>query len=479
MAEKRSRQRDEPGDRVSPHNLDAERAVLGAILVNNAAHERTAVWLRRGRVFFRKAHREIYAAILTVLEEHRAAVDLVTLREELARRGVLDEVGGVSYVAGLTDGIPRSANAGHYARIVHELAVRREVIRIGGQMVEDAHNGELTATEVVGRADKAIVDLARERVADRLIDLRADLGSLYEDFERRMALQGRITGVTSGIETLDQLTSGWQPGDLIVIGARPSMGKTAFVLNVVTAAARQGARALIFSLEMRTRQLQYRMVSQLSQVPLSRILGGYLTDEELGRIAEAFTALGTMRIHVDDRSGQTVHDIRATARQVRSDGGLDLVVIDYVQLITGSLDKRNATRREELDDISRRTKLLADELGVPVLLLSQLKRGDGSRRPRLEDLRETGALEQDADLVCFLHRRHHRVSGKTLIMLEKQRNGPTGTVQVTFDRDIQTFRDVGLEVTAEDVPDDEPEADSAPTRSRGRKLRPAAEVVGG
>jgi replicative DNA helicase len=464
-------------ERSLPHSLEAERAVLGALLVNTAAMEKAASWLRRGRVFYRQAHRTIYAAMLTVVEERRAALDLLTLKDELVRLGQLDECGGVAYISALTDGVPRSSNVAHYARIVYEDAVRREVIKVSGRMLADAYDGELSSNDVVMRADAALVDLQRTRLADRLVDLRKDLGPLYESVEWHMANQGKLTGVPSGFATVDELTAGWQAGDMIVIGARPSMGKTALMLNMVIAAAKAGKTGLVFSLEMRRRQLEYRMLSTLAGVPLSRIIGGWLNEDEMARLSEAFTAMATLPIFVDDRSGQTIHDIRATCRQVRAESGLDLVVIDYAGLVTGSLDhKRNATRREELEDISRRVKLLADELGVPVFLLSQLKRGDG-RKPRLEDLRETGAFEQDADIVAFIHRKHHLQSGRSLFMIEKQRNGPAGVVQLTFERDIQTFADAGPDVTSADA-EPEPEPERKPRRV-GRKPKPYSAVDAG
>jgi replicative DNA helicase len=390
----------------------------------------------------------------------------------LRKRGQIDDVGGPAYVSGLTEGVPRSMNAVHYARIVFDHAVRRQAIKIGAKLIEDAGNHELTTTEVISLADKAIVDLAKTRTSDQLVDVRAAIPEIMADLERRQHLKGAVTGVPTGFETLDGLTGGLQRGDLVVVGARPSMGKTALALNIITASAGTGTKVLAFSLEMRRTQLEHRMLAQLADVPLTRILGGYTNDDDNERIGGALGKLGQMSIHIDDRASQTIHDIRSTARQVKSENGLDLVVIDYAQLIQGSLERRGANRREELDDISRRAKLLADDLSVPIILLSQLRRVDG-RKPRMEDLKESGSLEQDADLVLLLHRRHHRVSGKTLLMLEKQRNGPTGAVQLTFERDTQRFTDGGEELTSDDAT--EPAKPAAP-KAYGRKRSVRSEV---
>lgn len=457
---------------VQPHSLDAERAVLGACLVNPAALEKAAPVVRRGRSFYRHAHRRIFDAMLTLAEERRSEVDLVTVREELTRRGHLDDVGGIAYLARLTDGVPRSTNVEHYAKIVHDHAIRREIMAVAAAMASMARTGEST-DDIINAADKSIVDLQRTRTEDRLGRLADGFADLYADLEWRVDNSGKLTGTATGYETLDAMTSGWQRGDLVLVGARPSIGKTAFALNSIRTPLEAGRRVLFFSLEMRRRQLEYRLLSTLAQVPLTPILGGWCSHDELARVGEALSKLQQWPLWIDDRAWQTVHDIRATARQVRAEAGsLDLIVVDYVQLITGSLNRKGATRNDELTDISRRLKLLADELAVPIVALAQLKRGEG-RRPSLTDFKDCGAFEQDADVACLLHRKNHKASGITDLLLEKQRNGPTGKIRLMFQRDTQTMSDAGEDVAGEDVaPEEQPKA------RRPRGPRPYADVAG-
>lgn len=294
--------------------------------------------------------------------------------------------------------------------------------------------------------------------------LRTSAPALYTDLEWRVAHKGELTGIDTGYPSINELTLGWQHGDLIVIGARPSIGKTTFVLNSAVHAATAGKRVAVFSLEMRRIQLEYRIVAQLSQIPLSRILGGHIGDVDYPHISHALGLMAELPLEIDDRSGQNFWDVRGACRRLKAEGGLDAVIVDYVQLMPGSLERRGATRNEEITDISRRFKVLADELEVPIILLSQLTRENEKRtdpRPKLSDLRESGALEQDADIVAFLHRKNHREGGVTNFIIEKQRNGPTGTVNLTLVRDVTTFLDGGEEPV-------EPKPEPEPTKKRER-----------
>jgi replicative DNA helicase len=458
----------DPSERILPHNLEAEKAVLGAVLINNAQLDRLAGVIRAGD-FFRHAHRMIYE-IAFELHERRVEVDLVTVKDEATRRGELEELGGPAYISSLTDGVPHSANATYYAAIVREMATRRRCIDVGDEMLVAAYDGETRSSEIVATADKAIIELQRGAEPGRMVDLRTTAGELYGWIEKRVELRGQLTGVTTGFPSLDELTLGWQAGDMIVVAARPSIGKTALILNNAIATARTGKRVAIFSLEMRTRQLQGRMLAHLAALPLRRIMAGHLAPDDFTKLAEAMGVMHELPIYVDDRGGQSIWDIRAACRRLRLDeGGLGLVIIDYLQLMPGTLDRRGATRNDEMTDISRRTKVLADECSVPILALSQLNRGADSRTdktPQLSDLRESGSLEQDADIVLFLHRKNHRASGPTAAILGKQRNGPTGTVTLTFDRETQTFADAGLEPEEVPLPDAGP-AEQKPRPPRG------------
>lgn len=436
--------------RVLPHDLATERAVLGSILINSALLA-TVQSLIVAEDFFRVAHQAIFSSMLRVADERKREVDPLTLLDDLRTQGWEQEVGGPAYIASLTDGVPRTSNIAHYAAIVKDLSRRRALIKTANEILVDAYDGEKTPEQVVIDADKQILSLQRGGHG-RMVDLRESFGSFVEDFERRVNNKGQLFGLDTGFKSINELTSGWQPGDMVVIAARPSMGKTVFILNTAEAAAALDKHVAIFSLEMRRRQLEYRRLAHLAQVDLTRLTQGWVNDFDYERISPATGLIGSRPLFVDDSAGQTVVDIRATCRRLKSEGQLDLVIVDYVQLVSGSLGRKGATRGEELADISRRLKILADEVSCPVLVCSQLNRQGETRsdkRPQLSDLRETGALEQDADIVGFLHRAHHRESGPTSFILEKQRNGPTGTVTLSINRPMQTFEDVGPEA---DIP---------------------------
>lgn len=432
--------------RSLPHNLDAERSVLGTILINNAVMN-IATQALRPDDFYRDAHRRIFTAMSRLIDEQRGVADFVTLKEELLRVGDLDEVGGPAYISALADGIPRNTNITYYASIVREKALLRGIIFAANATLVDAYAAEEPAEELLAAADRRFLDVISHSKTGTLVDVRDGLADLSSAIEHRVSHRGELLGITTGFTSLDDLTLGWQPGDLTVVAARPSIGKTTFVLNSAVASAQQGKRVALFSLEMRRRQLEYRMLSSLSGVDLTRILTGYLGHPDYAKLAHAMELLHQLPIAINDRSGQRVEHVRAACRRLRAEKGLDLVVVDYVQLMPGSLNQKT-TRNEQVTDISRRMKDLADEVQAPVLLLSQLNRAGDKRadsRPRLADLRESGALEQDADNVLFLHRETHRAGGLTECILEKQRNGPTGAINLTLDRDIVTFRDAGKE----------------------------------
>jgi replicative DNA helicase len=390
-------------------------------------------------------------------------VDFVTLKEELIRIGDLDEVGGPAYVASLSDGVPRATNVKYYAGIVKEKAALRALIYAANKLLTDAYAAEDSAIDIVSRAETALLDVQNAHVSQRMGELRESTSALIADFDERVANRGMLTGVETGFTSINELTFGWQPGDLIVLAARPSIGKTTFVMNSALAAAKTGKRIAIFSMEMRRRQLEYRIVSSLSSVACTRLLSGFISSTEYPKISYAFELIHKLSVSIDDRARQTVHDIRSACRRMKAEGGLDMVVVDYVQLMPGSLDRKGSTRNEELTDISRRMKILADEIAAPIMMLSQLRRLDGRRRPQLEDLRESGALEQDSDIVAFLHRSDHRAGGMTEFILAKQRNGPTGTVKLSFERDTLTFTDAGQE-TEED--EKQAEEQAKPRRQR-------------
>lgn len=445
-------------ERTLPQNLDAERSVLGAIIIENQSYFQVAADLAPDH-FFRDAHRRIYQAIGNVLSKKDAGLDFVTLLEELRRAGDLDAVGGPAYVAALTDGVPRSTNVPHYGAIVREKAILRRLIATSERIVLDAYDQSRPAADILANADREIIRLRHGAGSARMRNLANDAPGIFEDLCARAERRGQLTGVPTGFASIDELTSGWQKGDMIVIAARPSIGKTIFAMNTALQAARTtrddgtARRVAVFSLEMRRVQLHYRLLASITGVDLSRLLAGILTEAEWGLVSEAMTELARLQIFIDDTAARTRWEIRGECRRLMADGGLDLVVVDYFQLMGAGEDSRHqGNRNNELAEISRGLKVMADEIGCPVIVVSQMNRAGEARsdpRPKLSDLRETGALEQDADLVCFLHRKHHKEDGCTNFIVEKARNGPTGTVNLTVQRDCVRFIDGGEEPAPE------------------------------
>lgn len=446
-------------ERNLPHSLDAERSVLGAIIINNAAYVE-AVRLVQPADFFRDAHRRIFEAMMTLLERPGGAVDMLLLREEMIRRGDLEDAGGMIYLSRLVDGVPHSTNVRYYADIVRQKSRSRALIFALNKGIAAAYEQDLEIDVVLEDADRAIVQL-RHGGHGNVKSLAARTSSLMADLEFRVANRGKLTGLDTGFKRINDTTNGWQRGDLIIFAARPSMGKTALLCNTTLAAAefaleegstRRRRVALVFSMEMKARQLEYRYLSALSGIPAMRLSAGYMGpsgSDDWVALNRAIERMHNAGIYIDDTPALTVGDVRAECRRLQAEEGLDLVAIDYVQLMQGSLSRKNATRTEELSDISRRLKVLAGELDVPIILLSQLKRTGGGR-PKLEDLRESGGLEQDADIVAMLHRKNHKEGGRTEFIIEKNRNGQTGTELLTLYKDIVRFEDCDDVVTPED-----------------------------
>ena len=445
---------EEPLPPLLPHSLESERATLGAALLHDTAADYLAHRLTPA-TYFRRAHQTIFRAILE-LRDQNVRVDLLTIKQHLGAKAT-EEIGGPSYLSVLTDGIPAGLNIASYADILDDLATKRALVRFGMQLLERAAGGERSAKDLLLDIDRTVLELQHGHALGRLTSLQASARALSEDLEYRIAHKGQLSGLETGFGSINNLTMGWQLGDLIIVAARPSIGKTTFAVNTAVAAARAGARVAFFSMEMRRQQLEYRILASVSGVHLTRLLGGYvLGDEEWKRLSGALAEMHTLPIAIDDSPRLSAWDMRSACRQMKSGDGVDLVVADYVQLMSGTLERKGSTRNEEVTDISRRLKMLAGEANVALLLLSQLNRGADGRtdpRPRLSDLRESGSLEQDADLVCFLHRKHHREGGVTNFIIEKQRNGPTGTINLSLDRDLTLFTDAG------DAP---PEAVAAP-----------------
>jgi len=437
-------------DRALPHNLEAEKCVLGAILIDNEAFNHAAE-LIDSRDFFRDAHRRIFDRMVALNETSRP-IDFVTLKDELGRSGELDEVGGPAYVAGLADGVPRSTNVEHYARIVKEKSTLRNLIFSANRIIAQAYDAEQEADMQLDEAEKAIFAIAEDRLRAGFVSIGELVKSGFDTIEKLHERKGLVTGVATGFDELDELTSGLQPADLIIVAARPSMGKTSLVLNIAQHVGTKTDKTVgFFSLEMSKEQLFLRMLTSEARIDAHRFRTGVLGEKDYGRLSHALGTLADARIFIDDSASVGVLEMRAKSRRLASEHGLGLLIIDYIQLMQGR--GRFENRQLELASISRSLKGLAKELSVPIVALSQLSRAPESRsdhRPQLSDLRESGALEQDADLVMFIYRDDVYAKEETTqenqgvaeIIIGKQRNGPTGVVKLAFIKEYTRFENL-------------------------------------
>jgi replicative DNA helicase len=437
-------------ERTLPHNLEAERSVLGAILLHNEAFHRAAEVIDSGD-FFRDAHRRIFDKMIK-LSERGEAIDLVTLKEELGRAGDLDEVGGPAYITALVDGVPRSTNVEYYARIIKEKSTLRNLIISANKILASAYEAEEDAEVLLDRAEHAIFAIADDQVRDGFVSLRDLAHASLDTIEKLHARRELITGVPTGFTDLDEMTSGLQPADLIIVAARPSMGKTSLVLNIAQhVGTRTELGVGIFSLEMSKEQLFLRMLTAEARIDAHRLRRGFLGERDWGRLSQAIGTLSDARIFIDDTPSIGVLEMRAKCRRLAAEHGLHLVIVDYIQLMQGR--GRFENRTLELAAISRSMKGLAKELRVPIVVLSQLSRAPEARadhRPQLADLRESGALEQDADVVVFIYREDlypdrkaaSENEGVAELIIGKQRNGPTGVVKLAFIREFTRFENL-------------------------------------
>jgi replicative DNA helicase len=438
-------------DRTLPHNLEAEKCVLGAILINNQSFNQAAEVIDAGD-FFRDAHRRIFEKMI-LLTDRNDPVDLITLKDELTRSGELDEVGGPAYISALTDGVPRSANVEHYAKIVREKSTLRRLIQSASDVAARAYAAEEDADELLDEAERVIFQIAEGRMRSGFVRVGELVDSGYQLIEQLQAQKGLVTGVPSGFADLDEMTSGFQKSDLVIVAARPSMGKTSLVMNMAVNCAVDAGKSIgIFSLEMSKEQLFLRMLTSESRVDAHRFRGGFLGEQDYARLVDAFARLHDARIFIDDTPAAGILEMRAKSRRLKLEHGLDMLVIDYLQLMQGR--GRFENRQAELASISRSLKILAKELEVPILALSQLSRAPetrGDHRPQLSDLRESGALEQDADVVLFIFRddmyavdgeRNPETEGTAEIIVGKQRNGPTGAVRLAFLKQYTRFENL-------------------------------------
>lgn len=436
--------------KIPPHSLEAERAVLGAVLLERESLPK-AIEVLRPPDFYKEGHRRIFRTMIGLFERSEP-VDLLTLTEELRRSGELEEVGGPAALAALVEEAATAAHLMSYAGIVREKSLLRDLIRISSEIIGQSYEAKEDVDSLLDQAEQQIFQLSERRMEGTAVPIRAILKSTFEYIERLYERKERVTGLPTGFDELDDLTSGLQPSDLILVAGRPSMGKTAFALNIAKhVGIHLNKRALILSLEMSQEQVVQRLLCAEAKVDSHDVRTGRLKQQDWVRLTNAAGRLSEAPIFIDDTAGLTVLEARAKARRVKAEHGLDLVLIDYIQLMRGRGSLEN--RQQEISEISRALKAMAKELRVPVVALSQLSRAVETRptrekRPQLSDLRESGALEQDADLIVFLYRpdRYKDLSeippeeqNLAEVIVGKQRNGPTGTVRLVFKSEYASF----------------------------------------
>ena len=433
-------------DRVPPQNIEAEQAVLGAMMIDKEAISKATEILREND-FYRQDHRAVYQVIVDLFSKNQA-VDMVTVTESLKREGKLDDVGGIQFITYLANAVPTAANISYHAKIVEEKSLLRQLISVSTQIAGSGYEGSEDVNSLLDNAERMILAVSERKISRDFSPIKEVVMSAVDRIDELYNKKGGITGLATGFIDFDHLTSGLQPSDLILIAARPSMGKTALVLNMAqNVAIREKKAVAFFSLEMSKEQLVQRMLCSEASIDSSRLRIGELEDNDWEKLIWAADGLSQADIFIDDTPGITVMEMRAKARRLKVEHNLQLIVIDYLQLMQGSGKKNSENRQQELSDISRSLKALARELNVPVIALSQLRRSVESRqikRPMLSDLRESGALEQDADLVAFLYREDYydkETENKNIteLIIAKHRNGPVDTVKLFFHKQFTRF----------------------------------------
>lgn len=435
--------------KIPPQNLEAEQSILGGILIENNAINRVTEILDADD-FYRDAHRKIFNALINLSERDEPA-DLITLTNELRKANQLDAIGGASYLASLIDSVPTAANIEYYAKIVKEKAILRKLIETSTEIITQSYEERGDVEGFLDEAERAIFQISEKRIRPSFYPIREIVKESFRTIERLFQKKELVTGVPSGFKDLDRMTAGFQPSDLIIVAGRPSMGKTAFCLNIAQYAAIENkVPVAIFSLEMSKEQLVIRMLCSEALVEGSRLRTGFLNESDWPKLTIAAGNLSEAPIFIDDTAALSVLELRAKARRLKSDHGLGLVLVDYLQLMKGRT--KAESRQQEISEISRSLKALAKELNVPVIAVSQLSRKTEERtgnRPQLSDLRESGAIEQDADLILFIYRdevynrsEDNPNRGKAEIIIGKQRNGPIGKVELAFLDKYTTFKDL-------------------------------------
>ncbi len=438
--------------KVPPQNLEAEQSILGGILLDNNALNHVLEIVGRGD-FYSEAHRKIFSAILELYERNEPA-DLITLNNILRDREYLDGVGGEVYLASLVDGVPSAANIAYYSKIVKEKAILRGLIDAATDILNRSYNAGPDIDAVLDEAEHVIFEISENKIKPAFSSIKDIVKETFEHIEQLYEKKTLITGISTGFQRVDEITSGLQNSDLIIVAGRPSMGKTAFAINIAQhAAIEDRVPVAIFSLEMSKEQLALRMLSSDGKVDSQKMRRGFIGEVDWPKLVAAAGRLSEAPIYIDDTPAISVLEIKAKARRLKAESGLDLIVVDYLQLMRGR--DASAPREQEISEISRSLKSLAKELNVPVLALSQLNRQVESRtdkRPQLADLRESGAIEQDADVIMFIYRdevynksEDNPEKGKAEIIIGKQRNGPVGVANVSFLHEFTSFENLAYD----------------------------------
>ena len=445
-------------DRIPPQNIEAEQAVLGAIFLEPSSLTITSELLIP-EDFYRSSHQKIFSVMIKLNDEGKA-VDLITVTEELSAMKNLEEVGGVSYLSELAGSVPTAANIEYYARIVEEKSLLRRLIRTATNIAQEGYSREDEVEELLGEAEKTIMEVAQRKNAGSFQNIKDVLVKTYDNIEVLTNRKGDVTGIPTGFAELDRMTAGFQRNDLIIVGARPSVGKTAFALNIAqNVATKTEENVAIFSLEMGAEQLVMRMLCAEGNINAQNLRTGALTDEDWRKLTMAMGSLSNAGIYIDDTPGIRIGEIRSKSRRLKQEHGLGMILIDYLQLIQGD-GRSGDNRQQEVSEISRSLKALARELEVPVIALSQLSRGVEQRqdkRPMMSDIRESGSIEQDADIVAFLYRDDYydkESENKNIIeiIIAKQRNGPVGTVSLAFVKEYNKFVNLERRFDDESMP---------------------------
>ena len=425
--------------RVMPHSVEAEQSVVGAMLMDRDAIT-TASEIISGNDFYQSAYGVIFDAMVELFNEGKP-VDLITLQERLKEKDVPAEIASLEFVRDLVTAVPTSANVKYYAQIVADKSVMRKLIKLNEEIANICYAGKESLEEVLEKTEKSVFELLQKRNTSDFVPIKQVVLNALERIEKASKTKGTVTGIPTGFIDLDYKLSGLQPSDLILVAARPSMGKTAFVLNIAQYIAfKKDKSVAIFSLEMSKEQLVNRLFSLESQVDAQAIRSGNMKDSDWEKLIEGVGIIGQSHLIIDDTPGISISELRSKCRKYKLEQGLDVVIIDYLQLMTGSVGKSSESRQQEISEISRSLKGLARELNVPVIALSQLSRAVESRpdkRPMLSDLRESGAIEQDADVVMFIYRDEYynkdsEFKKQAEIIIAKQRNGPIGTVNLAW-----------------------------------------------